>query len=298
MSPNSERISTIQDYLEQLRRELAASDPALIQDALYDAEEYLRNESAAHGGSSDPEALRQAFDRFGTPAEVAEAYRETDARVSAALTPPAPVDLGEGIERLFRIFLEPRSYGALLYMLLALPTGVLYFTWAVTGLSLSLGLSVLIIGLPFFLAFLASIRLFALLEGRMVESLLAVRMPRRPPLATRQGSMWTRLGSWLQDRRTWTTLLYMVLKLPLGVASFTIFTVLLSLALALLASPIAQSVFGIPMVQVRDHQYFLPIWLYPFCWAAAGVDLILILHLARVLGRLQGALAKAMLVRA
>ena len=110
--------------------------------------------------------------------------------------------------------------------------------------------------------------------------------------------MWTRLGSWLQDRRTWTTLLYMVLKLPLGVASFTIFTVLLSFALALLASPITQSVFGIPMVQVRDHQYFLPVWLYPFCWAAAGVDLILILHLARVLGRLQGALAKAMLVRA
>ncbi len=34
--------TTIPAYLEQLRRSLAGADPALIQDALYDAEEYLR----------------------------------------------------------------------------------------------------------------------------------------------------------------------------------------------------------------------------------------------------------------
>ncbi|MGV7194671.1 hypothetical protein [Xanthomonas axonopodis] len=38
--------TTISDYLAQLRQALAGADPAMIQDALYDAEEYLRAELA------------------------------------------------------------------------------------------------------------------------------------------------------------------------------------------------------------------------------------------------------------
>lgn len=33
---------TIDEYLQQLRASLFGADPALIQDALYDAEEHLR----------------------------------------------------------------------------------------------------------------------------------------------------------------------------------------------------------------------------------------------------------------
>src|SRR5256885_9644169 len=46
MSSNAPR--SIDDYLKQLRAALEGEDPALIQDALYDAEEYLRAEVAAH----------------------------------------------------------------------------------------------------------------------------------------------------------------------------------------------------------------------------------------------------------
>src|ERR1051325_2860228 len=41
---------TIAQYLEQLRAALAGADPALIQDALYDAEEHLRAELQEHPG--------------------------------------------------------------------------------------------------------------------------------------------------------------------------------------------------------------------------------------------------------
>ena len=41
---------------------------------------------------------------------------------------------------------DPRTYGALFYMLLSLATGVIYFTVVTTGISLSLGLLILIIG--------------------------------------------------------------------------------------------------------------------------------------------------------
>ena len=46
MSANAPR--SIDEYLRQLRSALAGEDAALIQDALYDAEEYLRAEVAAH----------------------------------------------------------------------------------------------------------------------------------------------------------------------------------------------------------------------------------------------------------
>ena len=81
----------------------------------------------------------------------------------------------------FNVVSDPRTYGALLYMLLSLATGIFYFTWTVTGLSLTLGFAILIIGIPFALLFIASIRLLSYVEGRVVEALLGVRMPRRPP---------------------------------------------------------------------------------------------------------------------
>jgi hypothetical protein len=309
MTETSEQVPGIKDSLERLRQELAGSDPALIQDALYDAEEFLRHETgAAAGGTAasgaaadgaaagEQAALGRAIQRFGTPREVAEAYRETDARVAAALAQPASPPATSLGWRLFGILLDPRAYGSLLFMFLSLATGILYFTWAVTGLSLSLGLSVLVISLPFVLLFLASVRLFSLVEGRIVESLLGVRMPRRPRPAAR-GSIWARLRSRLGDSRTWTTLLYMVLKLPLGIFDFVLFTVLLVIPVALIAAPIAQLFIDQPLLNFgRYHNFYIELWWSPLFWLAGLLDLLIAMHLARALGRAQGALAKAMLV--
>ena len=45
--------TTIPAYLERLRQSLQGCDPALAQDALYDAEDYLRSELAANPGKSE-----------------------------------------------------------------------------------------------------------------------------------------------------------------------------------------------------------------------------------------------------
>ena len=49
--------TTIPQYLAQLREALAGADPAMIQDALYDAEEYLRSELAEQPGRSEAEVI-------------------------------------------------------------------------------------------------------------------------------------------------------------------------------------------------------------------------------------------------
>ena len=79
---------SIDQYLRQLREELAGADSALIQDALYDAEEYLRAEVAAHPDKSESDVLELIASTYGAPDEVASAYRDTEIKVKAAMATP------------------------------------------------------------------------------------------------------------------------------------------------------------------------------------------------------------------
>ena len=82
--------TTINQYLDQLRSELSAADPALLQDALYDAEEYLRSELAAHPREGEEALIARIASSYGRPSEVADIYRDTEVTVSRALRPPPP----------------------------------------------------------------------------------------------------------------------------------------------------------------------------------------------------------------
>src|SRR5690606_18246537 len=62
---NSKLPTTIPEYLEHLRRSLAGADPALIQDALYDAEEYLRSELVENPGRSEAEVIAAVASSYG-----------------------------------------------------------------------------------------------------------------------------------------------------------------------------------------------------------------------------------------
>ena len=103
---------SIDDYLKQLRAALEGEDPALIQDALYDSEEYLRAEVAAHPDKSEADVLELISSTYGAPEEVAAAYRDTEAKVKAALKTPVPASAaGAGPwKRFFSVYLDPRAY--------------------------------------------------------------------------------------------------------------------------------------------------------------------------------------------
>ena len=114
MSANAAR--SIDEYLKQLRSALADQDPALIQDALYDAEEYLRAEVAAHPNRSEADVLELIASTYGAPEEVAAAYRDTEVKVKAALKTPAPraaAAHASGVRRFFGVFMDTRAYTSL-----------------------------------------------------------------------------------------------------------------------------------------------------------------------------------------
>jgi uncharacterized membrane protein len=295
---------SIDEYLKQLRSALDGEDTALIQDALYDSEEYLRAELAAHPQKSEADMLELIASTYGAPDEVAAAYRATDAQVSAALRTPRRSTARTGLwAKFFGVFLDPRAYLSLFFMLLTLATGIVYFTFAVTGLSLSIGLAILIIGVPFFLAFIGMARVISLGEGRLLEAITGERMPRRPVHPGPPVAWWTRIVNMLKDTRTWTTILYLLLMLPLGTVYFTIAVTGLAMGAAFVMAPFAvfgehQGWFGsgwgihFGNAILNDHRAASSVVLFVF-----GVILLTaLMHLARVVARMHVRLAKALLV--
>jgi len=293
--------NTVEGYLAELRMALHGADPALVQDALYDAEEYLRTALAEAGDAVSAETFASAVDAYGTPDEVAVAYRDAELTVAAALRKP-PVARSESgfgaspLGRFFGIVMDSSAWGALFYMFLALVTGILYFTLVVTGLSLTLGLLVLIIGVPFALLFLGMIRAISLAEGRMVEGLLGERMPRRPRTVGVQGNLWERIKSWLTDYRTWTTMLYMLLQMPLGIIYFTVMVTALSLSAGAIAAPVVQTITNEPVIRTLQYGYFIEPWAMPLSVIGGVLGLLATLWLAKGLGKVHGMWAKTMLV--
>ena len=300
--------TTIPEYLEQLRRSLAGADPALVQDALYDAEEYLRSELAEQAGKSEAEVIAAVASSYGAPDEVADIYRDTEAKVQIALRPPAPPKRKSALGRFFGVFADPRAYASLFYMALALATGIFYFVWVVTGLSVSLGLSVTIIGIPLLILFFGSVRVLSLVEGRIVEVMLGERMPRRPLYTARGRTLMQRIGDMFTDVRTWSTILYMLLMLPLGIAYFTLVVTLVATSLASIATPLLVwtgvadagiDVNGWQLLYIDGDTVStsIPALALPLLLVGGVLLLFATMHVARGIGRLHGLLAKHLLVK-
>ncbi len=294
------------EYLKQLREALQGEDPALVQDALYDAEEYLRAEVAAHPGKSEADVLELIATTYGAPEEVAAAYRDTEAKVKAALRSPPPRarDASSPRSRFFGVYLDPRAYTSVFYMLLSLATGIVYFTFVATGLSLSAGFAVLIIGIPFFLAFIGVARVIALGEGRLLEAVTGERMPRRPVHPGPAAHWWDRVIGMLKDVRTWTTLAYLALMLPLGIIYFTIAVTGIAIAVGFIGAPVFWLVERLGWVHEAYHLSVGPdseFWSAHQGMAAMlllvmGVFITtLLMHLARAIVRGHARLAKALL---
>ena len=294
-------VRTVDEYLRLLRQELDGSDPAVIQDALADAEEHFRGALAqalnSSPGTSETDVVPAIAEKYGSPQEIAAAYRQMEARLSPGLGRRTHAGPRSVFYRIFGVFADLRAWAALLYFVLSLATGIAYFTWAVTGLSLSLGLLVLIVGLPVAVLFILSVRGIAFIEGRLVEALLGVRMPRRPRFSNEKTGFWQRIRDLFTQRITWTALAYCILQLGLGVFYFSLFTGLIGMSVYLIALPITVFAFDMPAyIVIGDTEYQAVTWAIPLFVVLGVLLLTATMHLARLMGRGHGALAKLMLV--
>jgi ABC-type multidrug transport system fused ATPase/permease subunit len=307
--PISQQPETVRAYLEALTAALRAEKcpPGLIVDALNDCEEHLRNEIAQNPERSEADVLASVVGTYGTPAEIAEEYKSMEATLSGPF-PKAELPHDGRPYGFFNVLSDPRTYGALVYMALAFVTGLFYFIWTTVGISLSIGFAILIFGIPFALLFIGSIRVLAHIEGRIVEALLGVRMPRRLPAATAsEETIWARIKDVLFDARTWSSMFYLLLMLPLGVTYFVMTIVGLIVPVAFVGG----SLYALVTNRVSTVFHFGDgdddlAWLNHFVHTAPGLItfalggllvFFLFLHIARGVGALHGRLAEALLVR-
>ena len=177
-------------------------------------------------------------------------------------------------------------------MLIAFVTGIIYFTWAVTGLSLSVSLAVFIFGLPVALLFLLSVRGIAWLEGRLVEALLGIRMPRRSLPAPQNAKLLDRIKELLKDKHTWFSLIYMLTQFVLGNIYFIVLVTVFAISLSSAAIPVLQEAFNLPVAQIGNDHYFMPQWGYPLTIFGGFLLWTVMMHLVKWVGGLHGRFAK------
>jgi len=290
----------VEEFLNRLKAELLGNDPALIQDALSDAEEHLRAALEMELDNSpdlnEKDALRTIIDRYGEPGEIALAYKELDARIPTDLAPLRKPETRSGLARFFSIFSDPRAWGACLYMMISGLTGIVFGLWGIFGGLFAVIMLLFIFGLPFTGLYLLSIRGIALIEGRIVEAFLGVRMPRKP-LFLKQNQSWTeRFKSLVTESHTWKSLLFLTLMFPLGLIYCLLILLLFFTSLTFILSPLIELVFHLPL-ELFGYGAYTPVWLLPVVVVAGIILLPSTLHLAKLIGKAHGRFAKTMLVR-
>jgi hypothetical protein len=132
-------------------------------------------------------------------------------------------------------------------------------------------------------------------------------MPRRPPYPPKHMSLFQRIGAMFTDPRSWSSMLYGLLQLPLGTFYFTLIVTWLAVSLAFIAAPVVKLVAVLghwdtgTCVGLSDGFCAGIEWLSG--WGGAAVLCVLglllffaLLHVARGLGHLHGQLAKHLLV--
>ena len=205
----------------------------------------------------------------------------------------------------FGVIAEPQSYINIFYLLLGLPLGVAYFVFLVTGISVGAGLIIIWIGVPILALVLAGSWAMCEFKRILAVSLLKQDIPRtirgRSTVTDDQKlssvdrlfiGTWRRFKSHLTDRLIWTGMLYLFIKFPVGIATFTIAVTLVT---------VTASQLGAPLYYWVGDGIELGFWQVDALWEAliltlVGIPLAFIsLHLMNGEAFLSGRLARVML---
>jgi signal transduction histidine kinase len=155
-----------------------------------------------------------------------------------------PVSTGSGaarslvfINRLLRDIFDPLTYGRIGYLLVALPLGIIEFTFLVTAISVGVGTAITLVGIPILIGTIYAWRWLAQLERRLIGAFTGVRIP-SPYRPDPTGAGWSRkVYARLADPATWKDLVFLLLQLPLGIVAFAAAAVVIGCAASWLAAP-------------------------------------------------------------
>ena len=205
---------------------------------------------------------------------------------------PYTVMRSHPVRGFFGVLAWPRSYFNILYLILGFPLGLAYFVIYVTGGALGIGLLILTVGAGILILLILAAQWLGVFERLLAVHLLGVPIaPGHTPW--REGeSLGRYLKAVLRNRITWTGLFYLLMKFPLGLASWIVTIVALSVTLGLIAAPVVDAFGGEIMLgrwaPVTTEERFLV--------SLIGLALVVpVIHLLNGLAWLWGRFARVML---
>ncbi|WP_123532966.1 sensor domain-containing protein [Halosimplex salinum] len=156
-------------------------------------------------------------------------------RVSVPDLPTGPRAL---IWRFLRVPVRLQTYANLLYLSALFPLGLTYFVLLTVGFAFGLTLSVLLVGVVLVIAMVYLTRELTALERFVADRALVVDVPAGATDAPPLSDPVAHLKYVVTSLSTWKGLVYLVSKLVLGVAAFTLLVFLGTLSLSLLFVPL------------------------------------------------------------
>ena len=143
------------------------------------------------------------------------------------------------MRRFFGVVAEQQSYRNIGYLLLGLAFATVWTTLLVTALSVSLSMVVVaLLGIPMLLGTWYIIRASANVERSLANVLLGQHLRSAPMASGHRGNLWVRLVAMSRERSRWRELAYLLVRIPVGIATFAITVVALTVPLALIWTPI------------------------------------------------------------
>ncbi len=152
--------------------------------------------------------------------------------------------------RLLRPYTEVQTAKENLHLLLDLPIGVAIFTLVVTALSLGFGLLITLIGIPILLFTAVAVRAIGNWERARARALLGLHDLAPATSLHDHGQMlgedrhangerwWRQTFAGVRDATFWKELLYELVLMPWGIATFTVTVTVWSVAIGLVTTPL------------------------------------------------------------
>ncbi|MDH6671251.1 hypothetical protein M2277_001901 [Paenibacillus sp. LBL] len=193
------------------------------------------------------------------------------------------------------VLFNPKTYATILYLMLSLPLGIIYFTVAITGIVLSIGLTPVFIGIPLFFGVAKLLNGIVIFEQSLIRQILGLP---NPPVAysnhqqSEAGQNWLkRMVSDFDGGLFIRNLLLVLLRFVTGIVFFVVMVTVISLGLGLIALPVVHIILmnemQIDILENSLFSYFHIDWTYNQQYLLyAGVGLVLFWIALRVVNGL------------
>ena len=145
-------------------------------------------------------------------------------------TKTSPIGTNRQWADVLTMWSREQTWRSILYLVLGLPLGIIYFTFIVTMISVSGGLLVIYAGIPLLALTFIGARVLTKLDADIANVLQGAEIVLPPIPWSGEGNLWVRIKRTLSSRATWKGFAYLIAMLPVGVFNFTIAVTLISAA--------------------------------------------------------------------